>query len=72
MPQTASSNTAIETFLQNNPATGCMPCHNHARQYDFVSSLLTRPYVPDPSALPAGHVEALNKVKTMFDSQFQR
>jgi len=72
MPQTASSNTAIETFLQNNPATGCMSCHNHARQYDFVSSLLTRPYVPDPSALPAGHVEALNKVKTMFDSQFQR
>jgi hypothetical protein len=72
IPPTASANTVLETFLQASPATGCMSCHNVARKYDYVSSLLTRPYVSDTSGLPTDHVEALNRVKTMFDGGAQK
>ena len=72
IPPTASANAAIETFLQKSDATGCMSCHLHAQKYDYVSSLLTRPFVADASALPTSHVDSLNKVKTMFDGQFQK
>jgi hypothetical protein len=69
---TASANSTIETFLQKSVSTGCMACHLVAKSYDYVSSLLTRPYVPDPSALPDAHVEALNKMMNMFDAHRQK
>jgi hypothetical protein len=72
VPVTATANATIETFLQTSPATGCMSCHLHAKRYDYVSSLLTRPFAPAAAALPAGHADALNKVKAIFDTQFQR
>jgi hypothetical protein len=70
--QTASANSAIETFLQESAVTGCMACHLVAQNYDYVSSLLTRPYVPDPSALPDAHAEALNKMMNMFNANRQK
>jgi hypothetical protein len=69
---TASANSTIETFLQKTAATGCMSCHLVAKKYDYVSSLLTRPYVPDQSALSTDHVEALNKMKNMFNTNSRR
>jgi hypothetical protein len=69
---TASANSTIETFLQKSVATGCMACHLVAQNYDYVSSLLTRPYAPDPSALSDAHAEALNKMMNMFDANRQK
>ncbi len=69
---TASANSTIETFLQKTAATGCMSCHLVAKKYDYVSSLLTRPYAPDPSALSADHADALNKMKNMFNTGSRR
>ncbi len=69
---TASANSTIETFLQKSVTTGCMACHLVAQNYDYVSSLLTRPYVPDPSALSDAHAEALNKMMNMFDANRQK
>jgi len=69
---TASANSTIETFLQDTVATGCMACHLIAKQYDYVSSLLTRPYVEDPSALPGDHADALNRMRSMFNADSRR
>ena len=67
-----SARTARSWAAHLSAATGCMSCHLHAQKYDYVSSLLTRPFVADASALPTSHVDSLNKVKTMFDGQFQK
>lgn len=69
---TASANSTIETFLQDTVATGCMACHLIAKSYDYVSSLLTRPYVEDQAALPADHANALNQMRNMFIGNSQR
>jgi hypothetical protein len=69
---TASANSTIETFLQKSTATGCMSCHLIAKGYDYVSSLLTRPYVPDGSALPTDHAAALSRMKNMFNTDSGR
>jgi hypothetical protein len=46
-PNSAFANPVMETFLQQDVSTGCMNCHNFARQAtDFVYSITTHAYAP--------------------------
>ena len=49
-PNSGFANPVMETFLQQNVSTGCMNCHNFARQAtDFVYSITTHAYAPPPA-----------------------
>jgi hypothetical protein len=68
----AFSNTALETWDQNNIRTGCMNCHTAVQNNDFLWSLQMNAFSPPQiSFAPRPQSPAVKELRSLLREQFQ-
>jgi hypothetical protein len=70
----AFANTALETWDQTRIQTGCMNCHNSARNNDFLWSLEMNAFAaatPQNSLVPNPQPRAIRELRALLREQFQ-
>jgi hypothetical protein len=67
----AFANTSLETWDQTSIRSGCMSCHNFARNNDFLWSLQMNAFAPPQiSLVPGPQPEAVRELRSLLREQF--